>query len=69
MTGQDRKILIEFATRLRERYPSARSWAYGSRALADYRLEQADESLRAGAVLPQSRLFPHTDSFLREGGR
>ena len=32
MTNQDRKILIEFATRVRDKYPGASVWAYGSRA-------------------------------------
>lgn len=32
MEDKDRRILIEFATRLRQRYTDARIWAYGSRA-------------------------------------
>jgi predicted nucleotidyltransferase len=29
---EDQRILLELATRIRERYPDARIWAYGSRA-------------------------------------
>jgi len=32
MTEQDRRILGEFSTRVCERFPDARIWAFGSRA-------------------------------------
>lgn len=35
MKTSDRKILEEFARRVRERYPTARIWAFGSRARGD----------------------------------
>lgn len=40
MTDQDRRILDIFTRRLRERFPSAKVWAFGSRA----RGEATDES-------------------------
>lgn len=32
MSKEDRKILDDFATRIRERFPDAQIWAFGSRA-------------------------------------
>ena len=36
MTAADRKTLDDFASRVRERYPEARVWAFGSRARSDH---------------------------------
>jgi predicted nucleotidyltransferase len=35
MSKKDRKILNEFTARIRERFPEARIWAFGSRARGD----------------------------------
>jgi predicted nucleotidyltransferase len=32
LTREDQRVLGEFASRIRERFPAARLWAYGSRA-------------------------------------
>ncbi len=35
MTEEDRRVFEEFARRVRERFPEARIWAFGSRARGD----------------------------------
>ncbi len=35
MAADDRRILDEFATRVRRRFPNARIWAFGSRSRGD----------------------------------
>ncbi len=35
MSKQDRRIFDEFTSRVRERFPDARIWAFGSRARGD----------------------------------
>jgi predicted nucleotidyltransferase len=37
MAKEDRRILNELATRVRQRFPDARVWAFGSRARGDAR--------------------------------
>ena len=37
MSKEDRRILNSFATRVRQRFPEARVWAFGSRARGDSR--------------------------------
>jgi len=36
VTRKDRRILDEFAAAVRERFPEARVWAFGSRARGDF---------------------------------
>jgi predicted nucleotidyltransferase len=41
LSGKDKKVFALFSTRVRERFPGARIWAYGSR-VKGYATEESD---------------------------
>jgi len=50
ISSEDNRILEEFAHRIRERYPDARVWAFGSRARGD---SEWDSDFDACVVMPR----------------
>ena len=61
MDDKDRRILNEFAARLRQRYPDARIWAYGSRAKG-----KADWESDFDICIVLDEVSPEGERFIRD---